>query len=193
MRAQDGPRRDVIRQVETEVAVARSQPGFEGEVDDELYRQVIGSYVKKMDKARQEYLEIGERGAAMADKLGYEVDYLSRWLPQQARRGSDAGPGQDDDRRSGCRRRREGCRTGDRPADEGARQGPRRGTGEPSGPGGVWPPVEGPRLRANAGHAVDGCLRRPRLVVRSQVGRVSGDRASAEVGGSGPALAAASI
>ncbi|HEY4584494.1 MAG TPA: GatB/YqeY domain-containing protein [Acidimicrobiia bacterium] len=83
MRAQDGPRRDVIRQVETEVAVARSQPGFEGEVDDELYLDVIASYVKKMDKARDEYLEIGERGAAMADKLGYEVEYLSRWLPSK--------------------------------------------------------------------------------------------------------------
>jgi len=81
MRAQDGPRRDVIRQVETEIAVARSQPGFEGEVDDELYRSVIAAYVKKMDKARDEYVEIGERGAAMAEKLGYEVRYLSRWLP----------------------------------------------------------------------------------------------------------------
>jgi hypothetical protein len=83
MRAKDGPRRDVIRQVETEVAVARSHPGFEGEVDDELYRSVIASYVKKMDKARDEYREIGERGAAMADKLGFEVEYLSRWLPSK--------------------------------------------------------------------------------------------------------------
>ena len=83
MRAKDGPRRDVIRQVETEVAVARSHPGFEGEVDDELYRSVIASYVKKMDKARDEYLEIGERGTAMAEKLGFEVEYLSRWLPSK--------------------------------------------------------------------------------------------------------------
>jgi uncharacterized protein YqeY len=83
MRAQDGPRRDVIRQVETEVAVAKSQPGFEGEVDDDLYQTVIAAYVKKMDKARHEYLEIGERGAAMAAKLGYEVEYLSRWLPSK--------------------------------------------------------------------------------------------------------------
>lgn len=83
MRAQDGPRRDVIRQVETEIAVAKSQPGFEGEVDDDLYRTVIAAYVKKMDKARDEYLEIGERGTAMAEKLGYEVEYLSRWLPSK--------------------------------------------------------------------------------------------------------------
>ena len=83
MRAQDAPRRDVIRQIETEISVARSEPGFSGELDDELYRRVIGAYVKKMDKTRQEYLDIGERGAAMAAKLGYEVEYLSRWLPQK--------------------------------------------------------------------------------------------------------------
>ena len=88
MRSQDAPRRDVIRQVETEVAVAWSQPGFEGEADDDLYRQVIGSYVKKMDKARSEYLELGERGAAMATKLGYEVEYLSRWLPSKLNEAS---------------------------------------------------------------------------------------------------------
>jgi uncharacterized protein YqeY len=83
MLAKDGPRRDVIRQIETEIAQARSQPGFSGEVDDDLYRQVIASYVKKMDKSRQEYLDYGERGQAMAAKLGYEVDYLARWLPRK--------------------------------------------------------------------------------------------------------------
>ncbi len=83
MRAQDAPRRDVIRQIETEISVARSEPGFSGELDDDLYRRVIGAYVKKMDKTRQEYLDVGERGAAMAAKLGYEVEYLSRWLPQK--------------------------------------------------------------------------------------------------------------
>ncbi|HJQ90572.1 MAG TPA: GatB/YqeY domain-containing protein [Acidimicrobiia bacterium] len=83
MRAQDAPRRDVIRQIETEISVARSEPGFSGELDDDLYRRVISAYVKKMDKTRQEYLDIGERGAAMAAKLGYEVEYLSRWIPQK--------------------------------------------------------------------------------------------------------------
>ena len=87
MRAKDGPRRDVIRQIETEISVARSEPGFSGDLDDDLYRRVIGSYVKKMDKTRQEYLDIGERGEAMAAKLGYEVGYLSRWLPQKLDEG----------------------------------------------------------------------------------------------------------
>ena len=83
MKAKDGPRRDVIRQVQTEVATARSEPGFSGEVDDALYVRVIASYVKKMDKSRAEYADLGERGAAMAEKLGFEVEYLSQWLPKK--------------------------------------------------------------------------------------------------------------
>jgi uncharacterized protein YqeY len=84
MRAGDKPRRDVIRQVETEAALTRSAPGFSGEPDaDELYVKVISGYVKKMDKARAEYLELGERGRPMAEKLAFEVDYLSRWLPSR--------------------------------------------------------------------------------------------------------------
>lgn len=83
MKAKDGPRRDVIRQVQTEVATARSQPDFSGEVDDAFYQKVIASYVKKMDKSREEYAGMGERGAAMAEKLAFEVEYLSRWLPKK--------------------------------------------------------------------------------------------------------------
>jgi uncharacterized protein YqeY len=81
MLSRDALRRDVIRQVETEVTRKVTEPGFEGDADDELYRAVIGSYVKKMSKARDEYAELGERGEAMAAKLDFEVRYLSRWLP----------------------------------------------------------------------------------------------------------------
>jgi uncharacterized protein YqeY len=83
MKTQDGKRRDVIRQVQTEVATARSAPDFAGEVDDAFYQKVIASYVKKMDKSREEYAGYGERGRAMAEKLAYEVEYLSRWLPSR--------------------------------------------------------------------------------------------------------------
>ncbi len=83
MKAQDGPRRDVIRQVQTEASTARSAPDFAGEVDDVFYEKIIASYVKKMEKSRDEYAALGERGEAMAGKLAFEVDYLSRWLPKR--------------------------------------------------------------------------------------------------------------
>ncbi len=82
LKASDRNRKDVIRAIETEVSRAKAQPGFEGDVDDDLYRTVIASYVKKMTKARHEYDEMGERGEEMAAKLAYETEYLSRWLPQ---------------------------------------------------------------------------------------------------------------
>jgi hypothetical protein len=82
MRTRDKARINVIRQVETEVSLAKSAPGFSGAVDDDLYLRTIGSYVKKMDKARQEYEAAGERGRERADQLAFEIAYLSRWLPK---------------------------------------------------------------------------------------------------------------
>lgn len=83
MLSKDARRRDVVRQVQSEVSVAISEPGFTGEADDAFYEQIISSYVKKMKKSKEEYESYGERGQAMAEKLGYEVEYLSRWLPQK--------------------------------------------------------------------------------------------------------------
>ena len=79
IRARDRRRMDVIRQVETELARARTEPGFRGEVDDALYRKVISAYCKKMDKARLEFEAAGERGRPQAEKLAFEIDYLGRW------------------------------------------------------------------------------------------------------------------
>ncbi|HKZ19210.1 MAG TPA: GatB/YqeY domain-containing protein [Acidimicrobiia bacterium] len=83
MKARDARRRDVIRMIETEVTLARSAPGFKGEVNDSLYRKVIAAYAKKMEKAKGEFREAGDRGAAMVEKLAWEVEYLSRWLPKK--------------------------------------------------------------------------------------------------------------
>lgn len=81
MRQRDRARTDVIRQIKTEVTVLTSSSGFDRAVDDALYIDVIGSYVKKMQKAKGEFEKAGERGKEQADKLSYEIDYLSRWLP----------------------------------------------------------------------------------------------------------------
>jgi len=82
MKSRDRARSSVIRQIETEVSVAKAAPGFKGEVDDGLYQRTIVSYVKKMEKARSEYEAMGERGVDQAAKLAYEIEYLSRWTPQ---------------------------------------------------------------------------------------------------------------
>ena len=81
MRAQDKNRLDVIRQIESEASRARSEKGFTGDPHgDDLYRSVLASYVKKMEKAREEFVAAGDRGAEQAAKLGFEVEYLARWI-----------------------------------------------------------------------------------------------------------------
>lgn len=82
IKSSDPLRRDAIRQIETEVRKVTSQVGMDDATDD-VYEVVIAAYVKKMTKARDEYAEMGERGGEMAAKLGFEVDYLSRWLPSK--------------------------------------------------------------------------------------------------------------
>lgn len=83
MRAQDKRRLDVIRQIESEASRARAEKGFSGDPKgDQLYGEVISAYIKKMDKAREEFIAAGERGAAQAAKLAYEIDYLDRWAPK---------------------------------------------------------------------------------------------------------------
>lgn len=79
----DAARRDVIRQIRSEIGVAKTAVGFAGDEGDDLYREVIAFYVKKMQKSIVEYEGLGERGRPMADKLRFEVEYLSRWLPSK--------------------------------------------------------------------------------------------------------------
>ena len=81
MKAKDKPKLDAIRQIQTEIAKKKSEKGEEA--TDELVLGVISSYVKKMAKAVDEYNSLGERGAEMAEKIQFEIDFLSQWLPEQ--------------------------------------------------------------------------------------------------------------
>ena len=81
LKSKDTARSNVIRAITTEIQRRKSEPGFDGEVDDALYLEVMASFAKKMDKARREYEGYGERGAEQAAKLAFEVEYVSKWLP----------------------------------------------------------------------------------------------------------------
>ena len=62
----------------------RVAPGFVGSGDDDqFYQKILAGYAKKMKKAAAEYADMGGRGEVMSEKLSWEVDYLSRWLPKQ--------------------------------------------------------------------------------------------------------------
>ena len=81
MKAKDKPKLDAIRQVQTEIAKKKSEKG--DEATDELVIGVISSYVKKMTKAVEEYQSFGDRGTDMAEKIQFEINFLSEWLPEQ--------------------------------------------------------------------------------------------------------------
>ena len=53
------------------------------EVNDDLVLGVISSYVKKMIKAVEEYQSLGDRGQEMAEKIQFEINFLSTYLPEQ--------------------------------------------------------------------------------------------------------------
>jgi len=83
MKARDAATLNAIRSIQAEVATAKAAPGFTGEVDDALFLKVISTYVKRISKSKAEYDAMGERGADQASKLGFEIDYLTRYLPKK--------------------------------------------------------------------------------------------------------------
>lgn len=83
MRAGDERRRNVIRLVESDADKARTAAEFDGVVDDDFYVEVIEGFVKRNRKSLQEYQELGDDGAETVRKLKWEIEYLSRWLPDK--------------------------------------------------------------------------------------------------------------
>ncbi len=83
MRSRDTATLNAIRSVQAEVATAKAAPGFSGDVDDALYEATIATYVKRITKAKAEYEAMGDAGSDHAGKLTFEIEYLSRYLPQK--------------------------------------------------------------------------------------------------------------
>lgn len=83
MLAKDVPRREVVREIMTQITKKKSEPGFGEEPDDRLYLDVMASFVKKSKKVVAEYEGYGDRGAEMVGKLTWEIEYVSRWLPEK--------------------------------------------------------------------------------------------------------------
>ena len=82
MKAKDSRTADIIRMLNTKVMERRTAKGFSGQVDDALYLEVIGAYKKAMQKAKEEFEAVGERGKEQAEQLGWEIEFCDRWLPK---------------------------------------------------------------------------------------------------------------
>ena len=73
---------DVVRMIKTRLRERSSAKGFTGEVDDALVVDVIGAYRKQLQKALVEFEKAGERGAAQAAELRFEIAFCERHLPR---------------------------------------------------------------------------------------------------------------
>src|SRR5438105_13632951 len=82
MKQKDTQTADVLRMIKSRLGERRTAKGFSGQVDDALVLDVISAYRKSLQKALPDYEKAGERGAAQAAQLKFEIEYLERWLPK---------------------------------------------------------------------------------------------------------------
>ena len=82
IKAKDGRTADVVRMLKTKLQERRTSKGFSGQVDDAVVLDVIGAYRKLLQKAVGEYEKAGERGAAQAAQLRFEIEFCERYLPK---------------------------------------------------------------------------------------------------------------
>lgn len=84
MKSKDTETLQAIRQLKSKVQEAVNDPKFAGEVDDELYRKVIQSYVGSLRKGIAELEAGGERSKELRQRYQREIDLFATWLPQLA-------------------------------------------------------------------------------------------------------------
>jgi uncharacterized protein len=82
IKIQDLRTANVVRMLKTKVMERTTAKGFTGAVDDALVTDVIGAYRKQLQKALAEYEKTGERGAAQAAELRFEIAFCERFLPK---------------------------------------------------------------------------------------------------------------
>jgi uncharacterized protein YqeY len=82
IKEKDAPTADVVRMIKSKIGERRTAKGFSGTVDDALVLDVIGAYRKQLQKALVEFEKVGERGAAHAAQLRFELEFCERFLPK---------------------------------------------------------------------------------------------------------------
>src|SRR5690606_3563460 len=83
IKAKDLKTANLIRMINTKIMERRTAKGFSGTVDDALILDVIGSYKKQMEKAKQEYAGAGDRATEQLADIDFEIQWCQQWLPKQ--------------------------------------------------------------------------------------------------------------
>ena len=87
IRTRDMRTADCVRMIKTKHMERRTAAGFKGPLDDALWLDVIASYQKQLRKTREEYVAVGERGAAALPQIDFEIELCGRFLPKAADEG----------------------------------------------------------------------------------------------------------
>jgi uncharacterized protein YqeY len=82
MRDKDQATADTVRMIKTKIMERRTAKGFSGTVDDALVLDVISAYRKQLQKALEEFIKVGNKGAEHADALVHEIAFCERFLPK---------------------------------------------------------------------------------------------------------------
>ncbi|HEX4450776.1 MAG TPA: GatB/YqeY domain-containing protein [Kofleriaceae bacterium] len=82
LKAKDLKTANLIRMINTKIMERRTAKTFSGTVDDALVLDVIATYKKQMEKAKQEFAAVGERGKDQIAELEFELAWCAKWLPQ---------------------------------------------------------------------------------------------------------------
>jgi uncharacterized protein YqeY len=82
MRDKDQATADTVRMIKTKIMERRTAKGFSGTVDDAMILEVISAYRKQLQKALEEFIKVGDKGAEHADALGHEIAFCERFLPR---------------------------------------------------------------------------------------------------------------
>ncbi len=83
MRNKNAQELDALRMVKSAAQTAKAAPGFPGVTDDAFWLDVIGKYVKQQQRSVIEFEKAGDAGKDHIDRLKFEIDYFSEFLPKK--------------------------------------------------------------------------------------------------------------
>lgn len=85
MIAKDQPMLNLVRMLKTRMMERRTSKGFTGEVNDALWLEVIGIYVKSLEKGVTEFEKsTSEAAREQIETLKWEIKACQVWLPTRA-------------------------------------------------------------------------------------------------------------
>ncbi len=71
-----------LRMLKSKLIEKRTSPGFKGELTDAVVHEVAATYVKQLGRSIQEFEKGGETGKAHIERIKWEIEYLSPFLPK---------------------------------------------------------------------------------------------------------------